>query len=164
MLLLTGLLVILSSGVCLAAERYQWITSTDTHGYWFDTQTVKFSHYSMSRSWSSSANKDMIDCWIMIRYNQGGINEEIAKREEIQLSPAGYEKLSHTMQHWLINNKTREMAIIDLADYDTNGKILDSASFPISPNTIIPDSIGEGIANAVTAFVTKNYQTVFNRS
>lgn len=165
-LLLFCLFLLIGTAPCSAEsdDRFQWITSTDTNGYWFDKETIKFSRYSMAGSVSSYPNTNIIECWLKITYNQNGIDQAIETRKENQMEISGFDRLHFDMSLVLLDTRTKEFSFVSSTFYDTDGKTLDSITFRVYPSAIVPNSIGETILKALQTFATANKQTLLNRS
>ncbi|WP_295999187.1 surface-adhesin E family protein [uncultured Veillonella sp.] len=56
---------------------------------------------------------------------------------------------SYSIMLLRINRPSRMMAVISSIDYDSYGNVLRSNSYPSSPTSIIPGSMGEGVLELI---------------
>lgn len=133
-------------GYC--ADRYYWLNSSDTITYSLDTQTF---NGNVDGDWAH------FDVWIKMDYNEDGVQQVISARKKFGLTTVGYEKLGTTLEHqnYMASRSAKLMCKnIQHVDYDINGNILDSITFPSSNSftNIVPDSIGEANLLAIVLY------------
>ena len=85
--------MLLVSSTCFANDRYQWMTSDDSKGFFFDTRTIEFgkNHY------TGKTDFQTVRVWIKTVYTEKGVNERLASREEKGLDNAGFYALSYSL-------------------------------------------------------------------
>ncbi|WP_371371446.1 hypothetical protein [Sporomusa aerivorans] len=160
-ILILAVILLLSLQInCIASDRYQWILSTDENNFWLDTETIKFSRDSLN----NNVNKDIADFWIKITYTDDGLYTKIESRKNSNLSTVGYENLGFTINHSLLNAKSKKLALLAYIDYDNKGKVLSSKSWSPEWFDITPGSAGEEIDRSVSNFIINNFTTIFSRS
>lgn len=148
------LLVFVTFGVSLnasAADRFQWIHSTDTTTYKIDSLRFIVTH---------DENWVYFDSWIILDYNAQGAANWINIRKENNLTTKGYENLDHTLEHiiYAISKDYRIMSKdLYFADYAFDGSVLDSWTFRNSKFIdAVPKSTGEAVALATLNFAIEN--------
>lgn len=116
-----------------AAERFKWITSTDTYSIYYDTQTIRRGS----------------DAWIKESYTEEGAREYVdSLRKSGVRCGEEYNKLKHIFTYYEINS-SRQMRVITFTYYDENGNVIESIQGNRQWRNIIPDTIGEAIYNAI---------------
>ncbi|MDD4049341.1 MAG: hypothetical protein PHI90_11135 [Clostridia bacterium] len=142
--------VFIQQGYC--ANRYYWLTSTDTITYSLDTQSI-YVH--------KDNNSIDFDVWVKFQYNEDGIQEVISYRNKNGLPTAGYENLKFSLRHEIFSiNPSGRMIYKDIQylHYDTNGKVLGSYTYPTSNSfiDIVPNSLGEAIFDKIGNYCSAN--------
>ncbi len=89
-------------------------------------------------------------------YSDTGRSQEILQRTRQNLPTAGFENLSHRIDQYELNCKTREFDFLSTAAYGRNGRTLESSYNAISEDArkwtpIMPQSIGEALFKRVCA-------------
>lgn len=127
--------------VFASPDRYQWIDSNDKVGYFFDTQTIKYSF----STYTGKPDTSKIDVWIKTVYTNDGVQGVIEERTRHQLPTDGFENLSYTLSHYKIS-RDNKISILEILDYDIYGNTLDTLSIPAHQQEwkdVVPDSVGE---------------------
>ena len=139
------LLIFLGFGFSLnasAADRYQWITSTDKMTLSYDTQSVQYDSYSKT-----------VDVWIVWQYTEAGAKDYI---EDMRASgvcqESKWDKFSHSKERWLLSKN--QFKIIGAVDYDVDGKVLYSSTDKYAKwNDIAPDTFAEAVRDQFILFI-----------
>lgn len=152
-------LILMPFQATFAAERYQWLHSTDTIGFFFDTQTLKF-----GSTGDGKTNYSILDVWIKDVYNSEGVNDRIKYREKYSLTVEGWENLDYELHHYQFNTKTKQIRSIGYAAYSKKGIVLESTDYKGDWNDIFPDSYGEFWLNEIHLYSLTNRTVIENRS
>ena len=137
--ILTLFLFTTLSSVTFAAERYQWMTSDDSKGFFFDTRTIEFGKNYYTRK----TDFQTVRVWIKTEYTEKGVNERLASREEQGLDNSGFYALSYSLDRYEINSSANTILYLAGADYKENGLVIRSYRTEYIPQSIVPDSVGE---------------------
>ena len=150
----TFLLVFLGFGISLngsAADRFQWIHSTDTTTFKIDSLRFIITN---DERWV------YFDSWIISDYNDQGAANWTNIRKENNMTTKGYENLDCTLKHtiYAISKDYRIMSKdLYYADYAFDGSVLDSWTFRDSKFIdTVPKSIGETVALATVKVAIEN--------
>ena len=146
--ILVSLFLLLLSSVASAAN-WQWITSTDEYGFFFDADSVTYQKGYNSRPWSGSA-----DVWIKTVYAPQGAAETAEKLGDEKLSEAHHSVIKQRIDFSYKTNTYLSQETF----YDNNGKVI--TSYAIVPDTgdIIPGTIGEIIMERIKDFCRKGFR------
>ncbi len=134
-LILTVLFTFLLSSVGFAScnldlSRWEWVTSNDDFGVFFDTQTLKYSN------------------------NYANVWECFYYPSSCEQHPNVGEHYHYCL--YSINYANNTACFKSYIDRDSRGNVLGSGSFSfVEYRPITPDSIGEGIAIAVRKRLTR---------
>ena len=142
----TLLLALVSFGFSVnvsAAERYQWITSTDSITVSYDTQSVKY----------DSVHGKVVDVWILWKFTNNGASKYVENnRAEGFNKEAKWDNFSFWLAHTLISKNSQKL--LEIIYYDVNGKVIDSSAY--DPNNrwhdFPPGSTGEKIRDKFIGF------------
>ena len=143
----TLLLALFSFGFSVnvsAAERWQWIASTDFITVSYDTQSVRY----------SSTPFKTVEVWVSWEYTEEGAKQEIADgRKRGKYQAEKWNDFSFCMDHMLISKNSQKG--LDYIYYDVNGNVLKSVTH--DPNSkwksLVPNTIGEQIRNKFSGFL-----------
>ena len=136
------------------ADRYSLLCSPATSTIFLDTQSIKMT-LSDDQGWL------YITAWIKIKPNAQGIKNELATRKQQNVSTAGFENLNYSLLQSILgyDSASGKMVYknISYTDYDKNGKILDTQTYPNeSFDDVIPKSTGETIALNILRYTTEH--------
>lgn len=163
------LMIIGISSICYAssADRWEWITSTDTLDFYFDKETIQ---YGIVEEWDSSSHrfKNVIDRSKIIVYLKelytDSYREQAAESARNKGLHDYVDEIMNTeyrIDKYEIDYKGKQMRLADSAMYDVNGKVLFSYNLKYADwSSIIPGSNGELIAKIVREYAEKNYEKV----
>jgi len=136
-LIFTVLFTFLLSSVSFAScnldlRRWQWVSSTDEFGVYFDIQTLKYVN-------------NVAEVWQCFHFPHS-----------CDLHPNVGEHYHYCLYYIYYNNNT--IGVKSYLYRDSNGRVLKSDTFQyVDPVPIIPDSIGEEVAIAVRKRLTRRY-------
>ena len=136
--LLVCLFVVMHSN-SLAAERYQWMNSDDSKGYFFDTKTIEFA----KNYYTGKSDFLTVRVWIKTVYTEKGVNELLTSREERGLDNSAFYAISYAIDRYEINSSANTILYLSGAYYKENGLIIRKYGPEYIPQSIIPDSVGE---------------------
>lgn len=142
----TLLLVFLGFGVSVnasAADRYQWIASTDEVTISYDTQTIRY---------NSNYDKT-VDVWVLWKYTEVGARELVEGcRKDGLWKESKWDNFAYVTDHKLY---TRDASKTLLSIYyDNTGKVLHSHSDKYPEwYTIAPNTLGEAIKDTFIGFL-----------
>lgn len=142
-----------------AEERFQWILSTDTTTYSFDTKTIKF-----GEGITGGINTSIIDAWLKIEVNEQGVVEAIQTLKNHNLPTEGYENYSYSMTRIQLNLRTNSYKEIISIDYGNRGEILLTHNLNTSWKPVIPDTRIERALDVIKEYVSKNKDIIYDRS
>lgn len=117
---LFGLLLSLFGASASASEWNNFVTGTDEGEYFFDASTVV-------------KTKDVVTLWVKV----------------VQKNKADSWGSWASANNWRMNCSKRTIQTLGWSAYEADGKFLKSNSISTSEDSIIPDSIGEGIMKVV---------------
>ncbi len=69
-------------------------------------------------------DKGYLQAWVKVEYEKQGAKEVVESLKMQDQNVAGYEKLAFSLQLLRVKPATREVALLEQADYDKNGKLL----------------------------------------
>lgn len=167
--LLSMLVMFILSSACFAADRYRWISSIDTFGYFFDTQTIKHipkegDQESFMRNPDKILTDDgYIEVWIKYVYNEQGIQNTMSFREKNGFPNDGFENLSYSLELYQIKTNKQEMALLENIYYNSDNIVL--ASYHTYPYMLtwekaVPSSVGEDIYKSILNHELQQYRTL----
>lgn len=159
-MILMTVIIMLFCGLCSAKERFQSMPSNSRVAYSFDTQTVKF----LKMPSSEELDYNTVDVWIKNIYTHESRNDYIKYREKQNQPTDGYDYLSHSMNHYQFNIKSRTFTILSITEYNDNGSILDNHKCPEEWVIIIPESDPELWLEKIQKYVLLNRTTMAARS
>lgn len=142
-LLSTLFMILIFSAKVNAAANWVWVYSDDYETIWIDNNSIGRDNYGFF-------------AYFKWTYSDAGRNKRIEERRSKGLSVSGYYNLSHSVDFIYFNNQGRIKYLSNMgcAEYDKNGKILDSWSDNnFNWHRIIPDSMGEVTYDAAYARV-----------
>lgn len=155
-LLLILSFLFLFSCTSFAADRWQWTTSSNLAGYFFDTQSIKYKILPDS----NSVDKSIITIYIKEVYGdemkQRMVNH-INNTEQTDEVKAAASKVDHSIDKYAYDITRNCFTKYDSYYYDGNNVLLGKKHYA-QPQTkdISPESLGEKIFNPITAYV-KNH-------
>ena len=127
-----------------AAERYQWITSTDFVTISYDTTSIKY----------YSTPVKMVGVWVSWNYTEEGAKKFLEhNRAQGRYKTAKWDDFSYILEHNLISKNS--LKFLESFYYDVNGNVINSTPFNENAkwNSIVPDSLGEEIRNKFRGFL-----------
>ena len=142
----TLLLALFSFGFSVnvsAAERFQWITSTDSITVSYDTQSSKY----------YSEHGKVVDAWISWKFTKDGARKYIKNGRTNELfQEAKWDDFSFFLAHTLISKNSQKL--LKIIYYDVNGNVIDSSTFGQFDrwDDFSPGSLGEDIRDKFIVF------------
>lgn len=135
------LLVVLTLPALAAAEeedRYFPLSNAtkDTFStYFLDLKTLQ--HVPADVNFDFTRNpeqvqkdKGYLQAWVKVEYEKNGAKEVVESLKMQERNVAGYEKLAFSLQLLRVRPASKEVALLEQADYDKNGKLLGRVIHP----------------------------------
>ncbi|MDT8902092.1 hypothetical protein [Anaeroselena agilis] len=69
-------------------------------------------------------DKGYLQAWVKVEYEKNGAKEVVESLKMQERNVAGYEKLAFSLQLLRVKPASKEVALLEQADYDKNGKLL----------------------------------------
>jgi uncharacterized protein YxeA len=115
--------------------------------YWVSPQGNIFSYNKVSLTHST---KDIVQVWEREVFSAEGRVRQIRLMEKMELSPEGYDKISHILISYEIDCKKKIFQKLSFTHYDTDNKVLLTHS-PDQPgwNRIVTDSVMDSLREKV---------------
>ena len=143
----TLLLVLVSFGFSVnasAANRFQWIMSTDYVTISYDTQSIKY----------LSTPSKIVDVWVSWNYTEEGARKFLEhNRAQGRYKTEKWDDFSFYLEHLLISKTASKFlgAII----YDVNGNVIEQSPYGENEEwgDFVPGSNGEAIRNKFSGFL-----------
>jgi hypothetical protein len=142
--ILVSLFLLLLSSVASAAN-WQWITSTDEHGYFFDTQTVRYTTYN-NNGWTYP---ETALYWMKTVYTPSSAAAIAEDFGDDSLYATSWK-----VEKQRLNFSDRTLTFFGDTTYDNEAGIVIKTIYtePYTMN-IIPDTIGEEIMEHIQDFL-----------
>lgn len=140
LLIIIGIML-LSISVCSAADRWQWVTSDDKFGIFFDTQTIK---YDTDKNHVIVFERQVLNDdgrqWLF-NYTKG----EWAHSVSFRIIKTEYNLTNNTMK------------LLSLYDYKSDNTILHSYSYKNAQYVdIVPSTMAERSLNAIKLYIKEH--------
>ena len=141
-----ALYFILSTGVAFAAN-WQWVTSDDLYGIFFDTDTIRY----LSTP-DSPIDETTIICWEKCIHTQKAADKIATAMEDPSLR-----NLKHTIELKAYSLSARRYIIIKVAGYGHDGKLLFEIDGSKKPLLIYPDSRAEALYKSIRDYASRHH-------
>ncbi|MDR7867385.1 MAG: hypothetical protein RIN56_11250 [Sporomusaceae bacterium] len=69
-------------------------------------------------------DKGYLQAWVKVEYEKNGAKEVVESLKMQERNIAGYDRLAFSLQLLRVRPATKEVALLEQADYDKNGKVL----------------------------------------
>ena len=144
--LLIATFVVLSSSISYAAN-WQWVTSDDLYGIFFDTDTIRY----LSTP-DSPIDETTIICWEKYIHTQKAADKIATAMEDPSLR-----NLKHTIELKAYSLSERRYIIIKVAGYGHDGKLLFEIDGSKKPLLIYPDSRAEALYKSIRDYASRHH-------
>lgn len=131
------LLVALALPVLAAEEenRFKSLSKDANSTYFLDVKTLRHvavdSGYDFRRNPDQvSKDKGYVEAWVKVEYSKQGAKEVVASLVAQERVVEGYDRLAFSFQLLRVRPATRELALLEQADYDKTGKLLGHSIHP----------------------------------
>ena len=126
--------VVQAAGTVADKTRYEWLLDNDKGYYYFDKVTFGLVQ-------DPYLTEKHFDVWIRMQFLDEGIYEEENYRRLNKMPADDYQYLSHRMFHYWFRTRDRHYQLLEIADYDETGRMLENRKIKYSPErwvTIVP--------------------------
>ena len=101
-----------------AANRFQWITSTDFVTISYDTQSVKY----------YSEHGKVVDVWTSWEYTDNGARKWVKEARAMEIfQNIKWDNFSRYLKHELMSKNSSKL--LEIVYYDVNGNVIESIPF-----------------------------------
>lgn len=140
------------------AANWQWVTSNDKNGFFFDTEDI---HYELKYYRSSSkpaADLEKITCWVKAVFTE----ESAADFARHSKNDRHYD-LSHILYLYTFSLPDKTATVHEVAFYDNNGQLIESFSKTTS-SKILPESHLEWIFKSVKEYARTHFDELLEHT
>ncbi len=143
--ILVSLFLLLLSSV-VSAANWQWIISTDEYGYFFDTQSLRYT----TSKYASYVYPETAEYWMKTVYTPSSAAELVRIYGDDRLYATSY-----TLSRERLNFSYKTVTYLgDKVFYNDNGKVIAYYSNDYT-DTVIPGTIGDSIMEHIKAYCNK---------
>jgi hypothetical protein len=132
------LLMVIFALPALAAEeedRYQLMSKEANSSYYLDMKTLR--HVVAEPGYDFKRmpelvykDKGYVEAWVKVEYSKAGAKEVAESLVAQEKSVEGYDRLAFSLQLLRVKPASKEVALLEQADYDKNGKLLGRNVYP----------------------------------
>lgn len=132
------LLLVLFTLPALAAEeedRYANLSKEANSSYFLDMKTLR--HVAAEPGYDFKRNPDLVlkdkgyvEAWVKVEYSKTGAKEVVESLAAQEKSVEGYDRLAFSLQLLRVKPASNDVAMLEQADYDRNGKLLGRSVYP----------------------------------
>lgn len=134
------LLLVIFTLPALAAEeedRYFALSKEPNSSYFLDMKTLR--HMVAEPGYDFKRTPDLIykdkgyvEAWVKVEYSKTGAKEVVESLVAQEKNVTGYDRLAFSLQLLRVMPSSKEVALLEQADYDKNGKLLGRNVYPVN--------------------------------
>jgi len=147
--ILTLALMLLLNCTAFAAN-WAWIDSNDKTGFFFDTDTIKYSSYHSVPSNKIISIKNTICFWEKMVYTS-----EAANHVADQTGEEKWRNVAYVVSYVSLDKEGKYLSVSDSTFYNQNGDVIDQSA-NTSTARIIPGTMGDSIYQVITNYAKNN--------
>lgn len=151
--LFVAVFVALSTSVGYAAN-WKWIASSDTHGYFFDTESIRYGITLSYKTMRDELDTRRIAYWLKVVYT----DESSAEFAQIVGNDL-YRSITYSIASQNISIPNNSITTHSITFYDKDGKIIDAYKKDFFEE-IIPDSYGYTISETIRNYAKEHHDEV----